>query len=73
MIDKLNEKLDGKKKEQLLSRVQECCDKDVLTVGDWMKIYDVLLEACKRDSAATLEAYMVEKLKASAPEGEENE
>lgn len=67
MVDKLNEKLDGKKKEQLLNRVKECCDKDVLTVGDWMRIYDVLLAACERDCASVAEELMIDSVNGGGP------
>lgn len=67
MVDKLNEKLDGKKKEQLLNRVHECCDKDVLTVADWMRIYDVLLQACERDCASVAEELMIDSVNGGGP------
>ena len=53
MEDKL--KLTEEKKAQLLRRVKECLDEDTLDLTDWMKIYDVLLEACERQSAKIYE------------------
>lgn len=56
-------KLDEKKKEQLLFRVKEALDEDLLDITDWMKIYDILLEACERKSAAVYEEYLTESLR----------
>lgn len=56
-------KLTEEKKEQLLMRVKEALDNDVLNLVDWMAIYDVLLEACEREKAEVFEQYMVERLK----------
>lgn len=56
-------KLTEEKKEQLLMRVKEALDNDVLNLVDWMAIYDVLLEACEREKAETLERYLAECLK----------
>ena len=53
MDDKL--KLTEEKKAQLLKRVKDALDDDVLDLTDWMKIYDVLLEACERESAKIYE------------------
>lgn len=51
-------RLTDEKKEQLLRRVKECLDNNVLNLVDWMKIYDVLLEACDREAIAVQEEYM---------------
>lgn len=61
-------KLTDEKKEQLLMRVKEALDNDVLSLVDWMAIYDVLLEACEREKAEVLEQYMVERLKGGEEE-----
>ena len=55
-------KLTEEKKEQLLRRVKEALDKDVLNMVDWMKIYDVLLEACERSATEAFENYMVKSV-----------
>ena len=57
-------KLTQEKKEQLLFRVKEALfEKDMLDMTDWMKIYDVLLNACQREEAEVYERYMEESLK----------
>lgn len=49
------EKLTQEHKEQLLRRVKDCLDEDALNIFDWMKIYDILLEACEREHAEAYE------------------
>ena len=64
---KLSGKLDAKKKEQLLKRVQECCDKDTLTFADWMQMYDILLKSCERESASLAEELMIDSVNGGGP------
>ena len=61
-------KISEERKEQLLMRVRECLDNGTLNLIDWMKIYDVLLEACHRESVALQEDMLTESIK----EGEED-
>ena len=55
-------KLTEEKKEQLLTRIKECLDDDVFTIGDWMAIYGVMLEARERASRALYEECMIERI-----------
>ena len=61
-------KLTAERKEQLLKRVRECLDSDTLNILDWVKIYNVLLEACERESANLYEDMLTESIR----EGEED-
>ena len=58
----MDDRLNAEKKEQLLKRVKQCLDEDTLNVWDWMKIYDVLLEACERESAAVYESMLADSI-----------
>ena len=58
----MDDRLTEEKKEQLLKRVKQCLDEDTLNVWDWMKIYDVLLEACERESAAVYESMRADSI-----------
>jgi len=51
-------RLTEEKKQQLLKRVKDCLDDDVLNLFDWIEIYNVLLKACDREAIATQEEYM---------------
>jgi hypothetical protein len=51
--------LDEEKKAQLLRRVKEALDDDILNKEDWMKIYGILVEACERGANEAFEEYMI--------------
>ena len=55
-------KLPEKKKEQLLRRVKQCLDEDTLNVTDWMKMYDIMLEACEREQIDAYESYIAHSI-----------
>ena len=50
----LDDRISEERRDQLLYRIGVLYDKGVIRVRDWMAIYEILLEACKRDE---LEAY----------------
>ena len=60
-------KLTEERKQQLVNRVQKCLEDDVLNLMDWMKMYDIMLEACDRESKDCFERMMIESI-----EGEGN-
>ncbi len=51
--------LTQEKKEQLIERITELLNENILKVSDWCKIYDVMLEACDRENALFLENYLL--------------
>ena len=55
-------KLTKEKKEQLLQRVKQCLDEDTLDITDWMKMYDIMLEACEREQIDAYESYMAHSI-----------
>lgn len=55
-------KLTQEKKEQLIRRVTEVADSGALKMSDWMAIYDILLEACEREKAETMEQVLINSL-----------
>ena len=55
-------KLSEEKKQQLLKRVKEALDDDLLDITDWMKMYDILLEACERKSSEIMEDYLAQSV-----------
>ena len=55
-------KLTDEKKEQLLYRVKEALDEDLLDITDWMKMYDIILEACERKSCEVMEEYLAHSI-----------
>ena len=56
-------RLAAEQKEQLLMRVKQCLDNDVLDMNDWIKILDILLEACKRECIEVSEQMLTQSFK----------
>lgn len=59
----MGDRIDQEKKDQLLMRIKQCLDEDTFTLEDWMKMYDIMLEACERNAAELQEEIMIERLK----------
>lgn len=58
----MDEKLREEKKAQLLNRIKECLDDDVLNVSDWLKIYDIMVEARHREASSLYESMLIERI-----------
>ena len=56
-------RISEKRKEQLLTRVKECLDKEALNMCDWVKIYNIMLEACERERIDAMESLLMESIK----------
>lgn len=69
MEERLNERISEEQRDQLIGRIINLCDNGVMRKRDWMAMYDIMLEACERDKAETLEEYLTETLK---DEGEDD-
>ena len=63
MSEELEKRIDEKKRDQLIMRINQVYEAGAIRVRDWMAMYDILLEACERDKAETLERYLAECLK----------
>ena len=70
MEERLNEKIDEVKRDQLLRRINELYDAGVLKIRDWMSIYDILVNACERESAEAYERYMIDSLSEDDGDGD---
>lgn len=62
MEERLETRIDEEKKDQLIGRIEQLYAEGVLRVRDWIAIYDIMLEACERDKAETLEDILVDSL-----------
>ena len=62
MVERLESRIDQEKKDQLVMRIEQLYAEGVLRVRDWLKMYDIMLEACERDKAETLEEILVDSL-----------
>ncbi len=63
MTDELEKVLDDEKVEQLICRIREAHANKVLKIRDWIAMYDLLIDACEREKAETLEEYIAQSLK----------
>ena len=62
MSEELEKQLDEEKLEHLLMRIREVYDNGALKIRDWMAMYELLIDACEREKAATLESILIESL-----------
>lgn len=60
---RMDEKLTAEECERLLERVKAVMEEDVLRRSDAVKLIDVLLEACKREKADTLEQELINRFR----------
>lgn len=63
-------KLPEEKKEQLLYRVKEALENDILNKLDWFKMYDILIEACHREELDAQERYLIESISGGSDSGD---
>lgn len=47
------------KQKQLIKRVKQLVREGVLKERDWFAIYDILLNACEREKARTVEQFLI--------------
>lgn len=69
----LNDKITDERFEQLIVRLRQLHAEGTLRNRDMMAMYDLMLEACQRDEAETLERYLTESLNAEADEDSDAE
>lgn len=63
MEERLQTRISDEQRDQLIGRINELHANGILRIRDWIGIYNLLLEACQRDKAEALEAYLSEALK----------
>ena len=55
-------------KEQLIERLKELLDENVLKMPDWCAMYDIMIGACDRAAALSMENYLMVCLEGKDPE-----
>ena len=55
-------KLTEEKKAQLLQRVKEALEEDILDKSDWLKMYDIMVEAHERKANEVMEDYLAHSI-----------
>ena len=66
----LNDKITDERFEQLIVRLRQLHAEGTLRNRDMMAMYDLMIEACQRDEAETLERYLAESLKGDVEGGD---
>lgn len=66
----LNDKITDERFDQLIVRLRQLHAEGTLRNRDMMAMYDLMLEACQRDEAETLERYLSESLKGDVEGGD---
>lgn len=59
--------LTQEQKDHLVERINDLLEENVLKMPDWCAMYDIMLEACEREKAVSMENY----LKCCLEDGEE--
>ena len=59
MTEELERKLDEEKRDHLVNRINQLYEEGVLRVRDWLAMYDIMLEACERERADTMEQMLI--------------
>lgn len=62
MEERLNERIDEEKRDQLIGRINELYDNGVLKIRDWMAIYEIMVNACDREAAEVFEKCIIDSL-----------
>lgn len=55
-------KLSAKRKLLLIWRVIRGCIKDTIKTNDWLAIYEILLDGCQREEAASKEEALAKRI-----------
>jgi hypothetical protein len=69
-VAELNDKITDERFEQLIVRLRQLHAEGTLRYRDMMAMYDLMIEACQRDEAETLERYLTESLKGDVEGGD---
>lgn len=62
MSEELEKQLDEEKLEHLVTRIREVYDNGALKIRDWIAMYELLIDACEREKAATMEKILIDCL-----------
>ena len=68
MTEELEKRIDEEKRDQLVRRINELYEEGVLRIRDWMAMYEILINACQREEAETMERIMMDSFRDSDEE-----
>lgn len=64
MTEELEKQIDEEKRDQLVRRINELYEEGVLRIRDWMAMYEILINACQREEAETMERIIEDRINA---------
>lgn len=64
MTEELEKQIDDEKFEQLIRRIRDAHDEGILKIRDWMAMYEILINACQREEAETMEKIITDRINA---------
>ena len=64
MTEELEKRIDEEKRDQLVRRINELYEEGVLRIRDWMEMYEILINACQREEAETMERIIEDRINA---------
>ena len=64
MTEELEKRIDEEKRDQLVRRINELYEEGVLRIRDWMAMYEILINACQREEAETMERIIEDRINA---------
>ena len=64
MTEELEKRIDDEKFEHLITRIREAHEEGVLKIRDWMAMYEILIAACEREEAETMERIIEDRINA---------
>lgn len=62
MTEELEKRIDEEKRDQLVRRINELYEEGVLRIRDWMAMYEILIDACQREEAETMERIIEDRI-----------
>lgn len=68
MTEELEKRIDEEKRDQLVRRINELYEEGVLRIRDWMAMYEILINACQREEAETMENIIAGRINAEGDE-----
>ena len=64
MEDELNKAISEEQRDQLIFRIKDLYEEGVLKIRDWMAMYEILIDACEREEAETMERIIADRINA---------
>ena len=68
MEEELDKCITEEQRDKLIGKIHWMYDEGVMRIRDWMAMYEIMIDACEREKAVTMEQYLMHSLE----EGDED-